>query len=43
MLADGPSGLGALYVALTRAGRSMALVRSADLPAAIDASTLRSL
>ena len=43
LLADGPSGLGALYVALTRAGRAMALVRSTDLPSAIDASTLQSL
>lgn len=40
-LAEGPSGLGALYVALTRAGREMALVRTRPLPEAIDPATLR--
>jgi DNA helicase IV len=40
-LAEGPSGLGALYVALTRAGRAMALVRTRPLPAAIEPTTLR--
>lgn len=40
-LAEGAGGLGALYVALTRASRALALVRTRPLPAAIDASTLQ--
>lgn len=42
-LAEGPSGLGALYVALTRAGRQMALVRTRALPDAINPASLRRL
>ena len=42
-LVEGSGGLGGLYVALTRAGRAMALVRTRPLPDAIDAGTLRSV
>lgn len=40
-LVDTAGGLGALYVALTRAGRAMALVHSRALPECIDPDTLR--
>ncbi len=40
-LAEGAGCLGALYVALTRAARAMALVRTRPLPPAINEATLR--